>query len=130
MTSRRRGAALALALAAPALAGGAGCTINWPDFPKANVTQTSLAAADFQYVGTGLRAEDSGLRFLGIGGVPQMADVMQDLRVQAHLEQGARALVNVTEDHSTTYFLIVTIETITITADVIEFTRSGAPGGR
>lgn len=111
-----------LALALMALAGCHG-----GDFTKQNATEVMLQANNYRVVMSGIRGEDSGFRVFGLGGWGQYSRAMDKIRVQAQLDDRSRALINVTEDTNWWTIGIVGGDTLTLTADVVEFT--GPPTG-
>lgn len=95
---------------------------------KQNTTQVVLTSNNYRVLQTGLKASSSGMRFLGIGPNAHYYKAMGKLRILAELDDRPRALINVTEDYGWFHFGIVAGETITLTADVVEFT--GPPTGK
>lgn len=99
-----------------------GCTIASSEFPHAHLTEIQLKDTSFKVVESNLRASDSGVRIFGIGANPSVVNVMEKIREKGGLQGTSRAFANVAQDHRTTYYLgIVTVETIEVSADVIEF---------
>ena len=76
---------------------------------------------------TNVKGDDVGFKVFGIGNSAQFSTALEKIRVQAQLDDRSRALINVTIDDNWWTVGIVGGETLTITADVIEFT--GPPTG-
>lgn len=108
-----------------ALAGVAGCHSG--EFVKHNSTDTLLQSNNYRVVQTSVKGSDTGFRVFGLGSHAQYSKCMEKIRVVAELEGRSRALVNVTEDENSFNIGIVSGETLTISADVVEFT--GPPTG-
>lgn len=99
-----------------------GCTIAWSDFPHGHLTEVQLKDASYKVVESNIQASDTGVRFFGIGANPSITNVMESVRQKAGLAGSSRALVNIAQDHRTTYYLgIVAVETIEVSVDVVEF---------
>ncbi|MCO5164864.1 MAG: hypothetical protein M9894_00650 [Planctomycetes bacterium] len=98
----------------------------------AEQTQVHLRGGNYRVVAESVRGTSHSLRIFGIGGGPSFAEAMGQLRSRAALMQGGapRALINLTQDESTTMFLgpIVMAHEVVLTADVIEFVEGPAPG--
>lgn len=90
-------------------------------------TNTTLTSNNYRVVMTGVKGGDAGFRVFGIGGSAQISTAMEKIRAQAQLEERPRALINVTVDDSYWTVGIVGGSSLTVTADVIEFT--GPPNG-
>jgi hypothetical protein len=103
----------------------AGCHSG--DFSRTNVTETVLQGNNYRVVMSGVQGVDSGFKVFGLGGSALYAVCLEKIRVQAQLDDRSRALVNVTQDLNFWNIGIAWGETLTITADIIEFT--GPPTG-
>lgn len=108
-----------------ALAALAGCHSG--EFIKVNGTETLLQANNYRVVMVGVKGQDSGFKVFGLGGSAQYSTCLEKIRVLAELEGRSRALVNVTEDTNWWNIGLASGETLTVTADVVEFT--GPPTG-
>lgn len=117
---------LVLVLAAIAGFGTTGC-ITFGHFTKSNVTQVDLAGNNFHVVKSNIQGSDTGTRIVGLGESPSHAKAMAALRKKAGLDGTRRALVNITEETHIFTLLVYTETTLTLTADVVEFTEAGAP---
>lgn len=91
-------------------------------FSKTNQTQVILTSNNYRILQTGVKASDTGFRAFGIGPHAQYARAMGKLRILAELDDRPRGLINITEDYGWFNVGIVMGETITLTADVIEYT--------
>lgn len=93
----------------------------------AEQTQVHLREGNYRVVAESVRGTSSSLRIFGIGGGPSFAEAMAQLRSRALLvgSEAPRALINLTQDESTTIYLgpIVMGHELVLTADVIEFDR-------
>lgn len=114
-----------LAVLAVGLLAMTGCHSG--DFVRANVTETVLQGNNYRVVMSGVQGVDSGFKVFGLGGSALYAVCLEKIRVQAQLDDRSRALVNVTQDLNFWNIGIAWGETLTITADIIEFT--GPPTG-
>jgi len=89
-------------------------------------TQVSLSHANYKMVKAGAVGHSYGFRFLlGIIPItaPSTAAARADLYRSLNTPMGGKsvALVNVTEDHSTTWLLLFSVPKTVITGDVVEF---------
>jgi hypothetical protein len=107
-----------------ALAALAGCHSG--ELSQIN-SQSLLQANNYRVIQVGVKGQDSGFRVFGFGGSAQYSTCMDKIRVLAELDGRSRALVNVTTDRSLWSIGIVGGDSLTITADVVEFT--GPPTG-
>lgn len=95
-------------------------------------TEVSLTHANYKMLQAGAEGRSYGFRFL-LGIIPITAPSTADARADLyhHVGQSVNgrsvALVNVTEDRSTTWLLLFSIPKIVITGDVVEFEDSPAP---
>jgi hypothetical protein len=104
----------------------AGCG-NTGGFTKMNETRTNLTSNNYRVIMTSVAGADDGFRVFGIGTRAKFSAALAQIREQAQIKDRSRALINITEDDDWFNTLIVAGETLTVTADVIEFT--GPPGG-
>jgi hypothetical protein len=103
-----------------------GCGNNG-DFMRTNETKTVLTSNNYRVIMTGVAGSDDGLRIFGIGTKAKYSAALAQIREQAQIKDRSRALINVTVDDDWYNVLIVAGETLTVTADVVEFI--GPPGG-
>ena len=108
-----------------ALLAASGCHNG--SYNSANSTQAILTSNNYKVIMTNVKGDDAGFKVFGIGNTAQYSIAMEKIRVQAQLEDRPRALINVTQDENWWTIGIVAAETLTLTADVIEFT--GPPTG-
>lgn len=98
----------------------------------AEQTQVHLREGNYRVVAESVRGTSSSLRIFGIGGGPSFAEAMAQLRSRALLvgSEAPRALINLTQDESTTIYLgpVVMGHELVLTADVIEFDRPATTG--
>ncbi len=100
-----------------------GCSVSTGNMGHTTDTQVHLSEANFRVVKT-VTGEATQRRVFGLG--PSRADLVgrakRDMIDQANLEEGSRALINMTTDSSRRTVLIYGSRTIYVTAEVIEFT--------
>ncbi len=116
---------IAILLSSLALFVATGCHSG--TYNAANSTQAVLTSNNYKVVMTNVKGEDAGFKVFGIGNSAQFATAMEKIRVQAQLDDRSRALINVTQDDNWWTIGIVAGQSLTITADVIEYT--GPPTG-
>jgi hypothetical protein len=95
-------------------------------------TEVALTHGNYKMIKAGAEGRSYGFRFfLGIIPItaPNTAAARADLyqSVGQSLTGRSVALVNVTEDRSTTWLLLFSIPKIVITGDVVEFTQDNSP---
>lgn len=100
---------------------------NSGNFMRTNETKTVLTSNNYRVIMTGVAGSDDGLRVFGLGTRAKYSAALAQIREQAQIKDRSRALINITEDDDWYNAFIVAGETLTITADVIEFI--GPPGG-
>jgi hypothetical protein len=100
---------------------------NTGGFTKTNETRTNLTSNNYRIIMVGVAGEDDGFRVFGLGTRAKFSAALAQIREQAQIKDRSRALINITEDDDWYNVGIVAGETLTVTADVIEFT--GPPGG-
>ncbi len=105
------------------LLGGCG---NAGSFMRTNETKTVLTSNNYRVIMTSVAGSDDGFRVFGIGPRAKYSAALAQIREQAQIKDRSRALINITEDDDWYNVLIVAGETLTVTADVIEFI--GPPG--
>ena len=111
-------------LFAAALLGGCG---NDGNFVKTTETTSVLTGNNYRVIMTNVVGSDDGLRVFGLGPRAKYSAALAQIREQAQIKDRSRALINITEDHDWYNILIVAGDTLTITADVIEYI--GPPNG-
>lgn len=90
-------------------------------------TEVSLTHGNYKMVQAGAEGSSYGFRFL-LGIIPITAPTTAAARSNLYHNVGqplngrSVALINVTEDRSTTWLLLFSIPKITLTGDVVEFT--------
>lgn len=117
-----------LVVAAGAILMTSGCADTKVEGTPSTETDVSLTHGNYKMIKAGAEGKSYGFRFLlGIIPItsPETADARTDLyhSVGQDLSGRSVALVNVVEDHSTTWLLLFSIPKITITGDVVEFTQ-------
>lgn len=95
-------------------------------------TEVSLTRGNYKMIQPGAMGSSYGFRFfLGIIPItaPSTAAARADLykSVGQSLEGRSVALINVTEDRSTTWLVLFSIPKIVVTGDVVEFTQENPP---
>lgn len=115
-----------LAVAAAAMLMTSGCANTRVEGPASTQTDVSLTHGNYKMVKAGAEGRSYGFRFLlGIIPItaPSTADARADLYHSVGQDLNGRpvALVNVVEDHSTTWLVLFSIPKIVITGDVVEF---------
>ena len=112
----------------------AGCSSTRVENNAASTqTEVSLSHGNYKMVKAGAEGRSYGFRFLlGIIPItaPSTADARADLyqNVDQPVNGRSVALVNVTEDRSTTWLILFSIPKIVITGDVVEFNTDATPG--
>ena len=92
-------------------------------------TQVSLTHANYKMIKAGAEGRSYGFRFL-LGIIPIAAPNAAAARADLYRNVGqpvndkSVALVNVTEDRSTTWLLLFSIPKLVITGDVVEFNQA------
>lgn len=107
-----------------------GC-INHGAFPHTTGTTVDLSRNNYQVVRTNAIGSSSGFSFLGIIPIvsPTYTGAITDLYDDAGMKEGsAQALVNVTREESTVYLILFSLPSITVRADIIEFTDDAGRG--
>lgn len=106
---------------------GSGCVSSSGSF-KGQTTDTSviLSSANYGILKPGATGQDSGLKILGFPfKSPSYAIAKKNLYKKSKVEMKGKpaALANQTEDVSEINYLLFSIPTLTVTADVIEFEK-------
>ena len=110
----------------------AGCSSEG-EFRQSTGTSVSLAGNNYKLIKEGVKGTSSGFRLLGVIPIvsPTHAGAKADLyeSIGQPLTGRSVALANETEDRSSLYLILFSIPTITVTADVVEFTDTTKGGG-
>jgi uncharacterized protein DUF6567 len=115
----RAGGVLLVCLAA------AGCT-SVGSMPTSSQTQVDLARKNYKVVRANAIGKSHGFCLLGIVPLssPTYADAMTELYRDARVADGnASALTNVSQEESSSYFVLFSVPALTVRADVVEFTE-------
>jgi len=102
-----------------------GCT-STGTFPQTSGTQVDLSKKNFHIVKANAIGKSSGFELFGFipFAQPTYSEAMSDLYEKAGVTEGkAQTLTNVTQERSSLYLLLFSIPTLTVRADVIEFTE-------
>jgi hypothetical protein len=109
-----------------------GC-VSTGGMSHSTVTRVDLSQNNFRVIKTGAMGQSKGLWLLGVIPLfsPSASEAKTDLyeHLGRQMEHNATALINVTEDWSVFYLILVAIPRITMTADLIEFVDQPLPGG-
>jgi len=93
-------------------------------------TQVQLTQNNYKVIAAGATGKSYGFALLGLIPIvsPNYADAKSDLykSVGTPLTGKAVALANQTEDKSNLYLILFSVPSVTITADVVEFTEQPA----
>ncbi|HOC38502.1 MAG TPA: hypothetical protein PLG17_12420 [Thermodesulfobacteriota bacterium] len=94
-------------------------------FPQATGTQVELSRKNFEVVRSNAIGQSSGFALFGV--IPIVSatytDAMSDLYAKTGGAEGeAQALINVTQERSARYWILFSLYTLTVRADIIEFT--------
>ena len=98
-------------------------------------TQVNLTHANYKMIKAGAEGRSYGFRFL-LGIIPITAPNTAAARADLYRNVGESvsgksvALINVTEDRSTTWLLLFSVPKLVITGDVVEFTQEGNNQGQ
>ena len=117
--------ALLIATSLALIVASSGCTSSGT-FPSTSSTSVDLSQANYRVVKSNAVGKSSGFKlFMFIPIVPtRYSKAMSDLQSQAGIAEGtAQAMVNVTQEESSLYLLLFSIPTLTVRADIIEFTE-------
>ncbi len=103
---------------------GCGSTIGM--YPSIAETQTQLNQSNYKVIQTGVTGSASAWYFLNViplGDSELYKRAMNDIRMKVSTGSRSYSFVNVTQDVSLVTYFIVSKSTVTITADVVEFTN-------
>jgi hypothetical protein len=109
----------------------AGCSSTVENDAPSTQTQVNLNHANYKVLKAGAEGRSYGFRFLlGIIPItaPSTAEAREDLyhNVNQPVNGKSIALINVTEDRSTTWLILFSIPKIVVTGDVVEFNDDAA----
>jgi hypothetical protein len=116
---------LSIALCSVLMAILTGCSSEG-EFRQSTGTSVSLAGNNYKLIKEGVRGTSSGFRLLGI--IPIVSPTHAGAKASLYESIGqpltgrSVALANETEDRSSLYLILFSIPTITVTADLVEFT--------
>jgi hypothetical protein len=103
-----------------------GCASSKVQTGQSTETSVNLSGKNYRLIEGGAKGTSHGFALLGIipFASPHYADAKHDLyaSVKEPLTGKAIALANEMDDRSTTYLILFSVPTLTVTADVIEFT--------
>ncbi len=96
--------------------------------PFASASQSNLNRKNFRVVRANVQGVSHGFNLFGFVPIvsPSVSEAMHTLHQQVNDEGKAIALVNVAEDRTTTYLVLFSIPTLTVSADAIEFLDEAA----
>lgn len=95
-------------------------------YPHNSVTQVNLEKNNYRMVKPNAKGASSGFKLLGFIGItaPQHTVAMNRLYEGANIVPGgAYALANVVEEQTASYFILFSVPTYRIRADVVEFVK-------
>ena len=114
-----------VAAACSLLVFGTGCS-SQGEFRQATGAGVSLSENNYRIIKVGASGESSGFKLLGVVPIvsPTYAGAKRELYKSTGISFEGRsvALANQTEDRSNIYLILFSVPSITITADVVEFT--------
>jgi hypothetical protein len=102
-----------------------GCT-SAGSFPARTESRVDLSKANYRLVKANAVGSSSGFSLFMVLPIvpPRYTTAMSRLQEQAGMTEGkAQALVNVSQEQRSVYLLLFSIPTLTIRADVVEFTE-------
>ena len=108
-----------------------GCS-GTSDFPVTSGTNVDLSRNNYRVVRSNAVGKSYGFWLFGFIPVtsPSHTSAMSDLYENARMETGrAQALVNVTQDRSFLYLILFGVPSLTVRADIIEFTDPSPTSG-
>lgn len=109
-----------------------GC-VSTGGISRSTMTRVDLSQNNYRVIKTGAMGQSKGLWLLGVIPLfsPSASEAKTDLyeHLGRQMEHKATALINVTEDWSVYYLILVAIPRVTMTADLIEFVDQPQPGG-
>ena len=102
----------------------AGCMYTG-SYPQETRTSVDLTKANFRIVAANATGKAKGFTLLFWPIIPtRYSKALSSLYSQAGMEKGkAMALVNVVKEHTSTWFVLFSIDELTVCGDVIEFTE-------
>ena len=120
----RRGKIFALWVMALTMMGGSGCAVNRPTKqPFATGGLTQMTRNNFVVTNPGVVGTSYGVSLLGTIPIfsPTGTAAMMDIHRQVDMANKSMSLVNVVQDDTSIYLIILSITKITVSADVVEF---------
>ncbi len=105
-------------------AGLTACAMNHVEMPSfSSGAQSNLSRKNFRVMRTNVRGVSHGFALFGPIPIvsPTISNAMGDLHDQIGAQGKAITLVNVAQDRSTTYLILSSVPTLTVSADAIEF---------
>ncbi len=93
---------------------------------QSTTTQVDLSRKNYRVIRSNAVGASHGFSLLGLVPIvsPTYSGAMSKLYEAAGIGEGtAQALVNVSQEASTVYFVVFSVPTLTVRADVIEFTE-------
>ncbi len=103
----------------------AGCA-SVGKFEQQTATDVRLSENNYRVIQPGARGGSSGFWLLGLIPITSPSYAVAKTRLYESVGQDLKgrsiALANQTQDHSTLYLILFSIPTVTVTADIIEFT--------
>ena len=100
-----------------------GCSINRGSMPNFSQSATQLERANFRVIKANARGVDRGFSLFGIIPFvsPSIADANDQLLLGIATEGKAISLANATQERRTLYFILFSLTSIVVRAEVIEF---------
>ena len=108
----------------------AGCSSEGA-YHASNTTQVNLTGNNYHVLKTGVTGKSYGFSLLGF--IPIVSPMHSEAKANIYsalnepLQGRSIALVNNTEDRSSLYLILFSIPSVTVTADVVEFTGKDQP---
>jgi hypothetical protein len=102
-----------------------GCAAHEP-VPPSTATRVDLNRSNYRVVHADVTGQSFGFSVLGFIPVwsPSYTAAMTSLYGEASLTEGKpQALINVVQERSQIYLILFSVPTLTVRADIIEFTR-------
>ena len=101
-----------------------GCVGSQGINPMANSSEVELSGANFEVTATGLHGQASCaylFGFIPLGDPAVATRAMDDLVASANTEGQSRGLVNFSADKSCAFYFFITVKSVAVRADVVEF---------
>ena len=103
-----------------------GCGASLGIYPTLSETQVQLSRKNYRVIKSGVTATASVYYVLNVFPLDDTQlykRAMNELRKKANMEGKSCAIANVTQDFSASTFLVVGKASVTLTADIVEFTE-------